>query len=368
MPPFQLFLFATDPVRIVAAGAAGIVVDWERRGKARRQLGEGTQINADTLDGPRRDARGDAPGRVLCRINGFGPWTAAEVDEAVAPGADEILLPMVRTTEEVDRALDAGRRPLRARHPDRDAGRRRRAPPRWRAGRCRASTSGSTTCASTAASTELFRPLVDGTVDAVRAEVAQPFGVAGLTLPERGRPVPSRLLAGEMVRLGCRLHLPAAVVLPGRPARRHAVRGRADRSALASPTLRLAEPIARDSRILTLRYCATTRSKSQLGLVRRASRSCGSRPTVPSRRCVNSCERERNPRIRLRQIRPVRRPGRRPAAPAPRQVHRPQVHQRPQHRRCTGDRRVDAHFLARNSFCPAMRPRQLRSLKTLRAE
>ena len=51
-------------------------------------------------------------------------------------------------------------------------------------------------------STELFRPLVDGTVDAVRAEVAQPFGVGGLTLPGRGFPVPSDLLAAELMRLG----------------------------------------------------------------------------------------------------------------------------------------------------------------------
>ena len=51
-------------------------------------------------------------------------------------------------------------------------------------------------------STELFRPLVDGTVDAVRAQVAQPFGVGGLTLPGPGFPVSSDLLAGELVRLG----------------------------------------------------------------------------------------------------------------------------------------------------------------------
>jgi hypothetical protein len=51
-------------------------------------------------------------------------------------------------------------------------------------------------------SDQLFRPLVDGTVDDVRAEVAQPFGVGGLTLPEGGHPVPSRLLAAELIRLG----------------------------------------------------------------------------------------------------------------------------------------------------------------------
>ncbi|MFP5373223.1 MAG: hypothetical protein ACLGI3_21120, partial [Actinomycetes bacterium] len=104
----DLFLFTIDPVwgpDVVAAGAAGIVVDWERRGKARRQLGEGTQINADTPADLTR-MRNATPGRLLCRINGYGPWTAQEVDEAVGRGADEILLPMVRTPEQVDRTLD----------------------------------------------------------------------------------------------------------------------------------------------------------------------------------------------------------------------------------------------------------------------
>ena len=90
----DLFLFTVDPgwgADVVAAGGAGIVVDWERRGKHRRQLGEGTQINGDTpADLSRMRAATD--GRLLCRVNGFGPWTAAEVDDAVARGADELLL------------------------------------------------------------------------------------------------------------------------------------------------------------------------------------------------------------------------------------------------------------------------------------
>ena len=43
--------------------------------------------------------------RVLCRINAFGPGTAEEVEQAVEAGADELLLPMVRTPEEVERTL-----------------------------------------------------------------------------------------------------------------------------------------------------------------------------------------------------------------------------------------------------------------------
>jgi poly(3-hydroxyalkanoate) synthetase len=47
----QLYVFSVEPglVRdVVAAGAAGIVVDWENRGKERRQQGWGTEINRHT--------------------------------------------------------------------------------------------------------------------------------------------------------------------------------------------------------------------------------------------------------------------------------------------------------------------------------
>ncbi|NEK84731.1 aldolase [Blastococcus saxobsidens] len=199
----DLFLFTVDPrwgADVVSAGAAGIVVDWERRGKARRQEGEGTQINADTAEDLAR-MRAATDGRLLCRVNGYGPWTGLEVDEAIARGADELLLPMVRTPEEVDRTLDLV------------------------AGRCGLGilieTQGAVDRAAELAarplariyvglndlridrgSRELFRPLVDGTVDAVRSHVDGQFGVGGLTLPGRGFPVSSDLLAAELVRLG----------------------------------------------------------------------------------------------------------------------------------------------------------------------
>ena len=199
----DLFLFTVEPgwgADVVAAGAAGIVVDWERRGKARRQLGEGTQINADTPEDLAR-MRAATDGRLLCRINGFGPWTGGEVDDAVARGADEILLPMVRSTEEVDRTLDAvaGRCGLGILIETQDAVDRTAALARRPLSRIYV---GLNDLRIDRRSTELFRPLVDGTVDAVRAEVAQPFGVGGLTLPGCGFPVPSDLLAAELVRLG----------------------------------------------------------------------------------------------------------------------------------------------------------------------
>jgi hypothetical protein len=199
----DVFLFTVDPLwgsDVVAAGAAGIVVDWERRGKARRQLGEGTQINADTPEDLSR-MRAATDGRLLCRINGYGPWTGGEVADAVVRGADEILLPMVRGTEEVDRTLDliAGRCGLGILVETQDAVDRAADLARRPLARIYV---GLNDLRIDRRSTELFRPLVDGTVDAVRAEVSGPFGLAGLTLPECGVPVPSILLAAELVRLG----------------------------------------------------------------------------------------------------------------------------------------------------------------------
>jgi hypothetical protein len=45
--------------------------------------------------------------------------------------------------------------------------------------------------------------VVDGTVDELRWHFDVPFGFGGLTLPDRGYPVPCRLLMGEMARLEC---------------------------------------------------------------------------------------------------------------------------------------------------------------------
>ena len=199
----HLFVFTVDPVRahdVVAAGAAGVIVDWERRGKARRQQGQDTQINEDTA-ADLVAVRSATGGRVLCRVNGAGPWTADEVALAAELGADEVLLPMVRTPADVDAALRAA------------------------AGRCGVGilveTEDAVRCVDALAERplarvylglndlridrgavdDLFAPLVDGTVDAVRRALRVPFGVAGLTLPDRGAPVPSRLLAAELARV-----------------------------------------------------------------------------------------------------------------------------------------------------------------------
>lgn len=200
---FELLLFTTD-VRLVTAaveaGVDGIVIDWERRGKRERQAYADTQINQDTpadLTRVRRATR--AP--ILCRINGVGDTTPGEIDAAVGEGADEILVPMVRTVAEMETVFALVK------------------------GRCRVGMLIETVDAAAAASSfarlplsrvyvglndlgiergtqNIFTALADGTVDAVRASVRAPFGFGGLTVPDGGHPVPCRLLMGEMARLG----------------------------------------------------------------------------------------------------------------------------------------------------------------------
>jgi hypothetical protein len=204
MTHFDIFLFSTDTDFIrqaVAAGVDGITVDWERIGKHERQANADTQINADSLD-DLRAVRAATGARVTCRINSYGATTAAEIDEAVAAGADEILLPMVRSVAEVEAVLGHAR------------------------GRCGVgilieTLAATRLCADLArlplsrvylglndlaierGTRNIFAAVTDGIVERVREAFHAPFGFAGLTLPDAGFPIPCRLLIGEMARLAC---------------------------------------------------------------------------------------------------------------------------------------------------------------------
>ncbi len=198
------FVFTVDPAfagAAVRAGAAGVIVDWERRGKRERQAGADTQVSSDTTADLAR-VRVATPGTVLCRVNGWGDWSEAEIEQAVTLGADEVLLPMVRRREEVDAALAVvdGQCRLGILVETTEAVRRVEQLVRPPVSRVYV---GLNDLMIDRGGRNLFTALVDGTVDQVRAAVPPgvPFGVAGLTLPEAGHPVPCRLLAAELARL-----------------------------------------------------------------------------------------------------------------------------------------------------------------------
>jgi len=201
---FELFLFSADPATIapaVAAGVAGLIVDWERVGKRHRQAGADTQIGEDTIDDLRR-ARACTSAQILCRIDNTEALLEEQIDAAVEAGADEVLLPMVRSVAEVERALDYTRTRvdigiLIETEAVLDQLLELSALPLARA------YLGLNDLAIDRGTTNIFDPLVDGTLEEVRSHFSVPFGVAGLTVVDAGAPIPCRLIVAELSRLDC---------------------------------------------------------------------------------------------------------------------------------------------------------------------
>ncbi|MCS7060638.1 MAG: aldolase/citrate lyase family protein [Anaerolineae bacterium] len=201
---FSLTLFSTRVEFIcqaVAAGVDEVIVDWEHIGKSERQAGADTQINHDTLD-DLRHVRACTSARVICRINRFGQWTPSEVEMAIEAGADELLLPMVRCCDEVESVLNmAGSRcGVGILVETVDAIHQASLLAKLPISRVYV---GLNDLAIERHSSNIFVPLLDGTLESVRSAFKQPFGFGGLTLPDRGHPVPCRLLIAEMARLNC---------------------------------------------------------------------------------------------------------------------------------------------------------------------
>lgn len=198
---FQLFLFSINGETVlnaVSGGISGIVIDWENAGKTERQAGSDTQINNGTVEDLRR-IRSLTRALVICRVNRNN---FEEIDMAANNGADEILLPMIRTVEEVEAAIDYAKTRCKigilietneAVQLSRELGRL----PLSRV------YVGLNDLAIDRKVSNIFLPLVDGTIDHVRQSIKAPFAFAGLTLPEAGFPIPCRLLISEMARNNC---------------------------------------------------------------------------------------------------------------------------------------------------------------------
>lgn len=204
MNSFELLLFSSRPELIqrgLAAGINGFIVDLECTDKEERQGGADTMISGETWE--HLAAAGTVPeAHVICRVDNDGRHLAENAARAVALGADEVLLPMVRTVTEVEAALTivAGRCPLSILIETTAAlavVRQLNALPLHRI------YVGLNDLAIERGLSNIFLSLVDGTVERIRAAIDKPFGIAGLTLPERGAPIPCRLILNELARLEC---------------------------------------------------------------------------------------------------------------------------------------------------------------------
>lgn len=200
----DILLFSHEPDYAAAAvdgGVAGVLVDWEWRGKGTRQAGWDTQINHGTAEDLCAIAA-VAQGRASCRINNQPGQREIECDLAIACGASEILLPMARRVDEIESLLRHvdGRAAVSVLVETAEAMGLGRELARLPLARVyvglhdyRIDTGG----------LGLFDPLIDGTIDRFRDTYPGSFGVAGVTCVQGGHPVPQRLLLAAMARLDC---------------------------------------------------------------------------------------------------------------------------------------------------------------------
>lgn len=203
MVALSLMLFTNDLALARQAAEAGIdriVVDIETRGKLERQTGYHLEMSRHRVEDlePLRDLALD---RVL-RTNVLHPESGAEISEAVACGADWLMLPMVRHPDEVRRFVDmvGGRARviplvetlqglLRLGEISRLDGvdevyvglNDLRLEVGWNFG---------------------FRFLAEGILDLATSGCSKPFGFGGLTVVDGGRPLSTRDILREMARVG----------------------------------------------------------------------------------------------------------------------------------------------------------------------
>lgn len=178
------------------------IVDWENKGKVERQQGFDTQINVHGV-AELRALRRAVGGVVSCRVNSLGPWTAQEIDDALAAGATTLFLPMVKSPEQVEiflRQLDGrAQAAILVETPQACACARELADFPLAMVYV-----GLNDLAIARCSHSIFTSLVDGTIDRIRESFAShAFGVGGLTRIDAGAPIPFALLLAELERLDC---------------------------------------------------------------------------------------------------------------------------------------------------------------------
>ncbi len=201
----DLFLFENDAPRATRSLTHGIrhfLADWEISDKAERQKDFDTEIAPVTVDDLRALAavKGAA---TWCRINRHGPYTARDIDEAVAAGADGIFLPMVTAPAEVEDFLRQvnGRCATGILVETLEACAMARDLAKFPLERVYF---GLNDFAISRGGGSIFRAVLDGSVERMREVFSgQTFGFGGMTAVEAGDPLSARMLLQEMARLRC---------------------------------------------------------------------------------------------------------------------------------------------------------------------
>jgi hypothetical protein len=201
---FELIVFTADPDRaaaVLAAGADAVIVDWESKNKEERQSGADTEIN-HFGPGDLLAVRRSSKGHLICRVNGTHAGSRDEIESAIANGADEIFLPMVRRVAEVEDFIAWTRGRVQASILIETVDAVHLAPELGRLPLARVYV-GLNDLAIDIGNGNLFTAVAEGWIDRIRPHIETRFGFGGLTLPDRGSPIPCSLLMSELVRLRC---------------------------------------------------------------------------------------------------------------------------------------------------------------------
>ena len=203
----RLLMVVQSPqiARFVAAnGVDRLFIDLETMGKAERQAHMASWKSTQSPQDITRIREAVPDGHILMRINPLHAGSRAEIDDAIARGADSIMLPMFRTTTCLDRFFHlVGDRvqtvplfetaeavrllPAIAGHP-----------------LLREAHIGLNDLHLDLGQRFLFEPIADGTLEegcAALCEAGVPFGIGGVGRAGEGGLPPENLL-GEHVRLG----------------------------------------------------------------------------------------------------------------------------------------------------------------------
>jgi 2-keto-3-deoxy-L-rhamnonate aldolase RhmA len=107
--PMLFYMIVDDPgiARFVSEnGVDRLFVDLEYMGKEDRQKGLDTVKSRQGPEAVSRIRAAAPDGHVLVRINPLHGGSKAEIDDAVARGADSVMLPMFRSADDLARFLD----------------------------------------------------------------------------------------------------------------------------------------------------------------------------------------------------------------------------------------------------------------------
>lgn len=108
-PTLQFLMIVEDPAiaaYVAESGVNRLFVDLEVMGKEARQPGLDTVKSAQTIETVARIRAAVPDGHVLVRVNPWHDGTPAEVADAIAAGADSLMLPMFRDRDTLARFFD----------------------------------------------------------------------------------------------------------------------------------------------------------------------------------------------------------------------------------------------------------------------